>query len=165
MQRLWSPWRSQYIDTFKKPKKRQKRSLFAQAARGGNDTKHMIVWRGTHCFVIMNRFPYNSGHLMVVPFRQVSGFGSLRAEELTEIMTATQRSIRALDAVMHPTGYNFGANIGRVSGAGIDDHIHFHIVPRWNGDTNFMPVLADTKVVSEDMKKTLRKLQKAFRHA
>ena len=110
----------------------------------------------------MNRYPYNSGHLMVVPNRQTGSIQDLSAEELTEIMQTVQRSIRALDAVMGPQGYNLGANLGRVSGAGVDNHVHFHIVPRWNGDTNFMPVLADMKVISEDMRKTLKKLQKYF---
>ena len=164
MQRMWSPWRSKYIATFKSPKKKGKRSLFTTALRGRDDTKHLIVWRGEHCFVIMNRFPYNSGHLLIVPYRQVSDIRDLRGEELAEIMTTVQRSVRALDAVMRPQGYNFGANFGRVSGAGIEDHVHFHIVPRWNGDTNFMPILADTKVVSEDMRRTLKNLQKAFKN-
>ena len=165
MQRLWSPWRSQYIATFKKPKSRRKSSLFTDAVRDGDDSRHLIVWRGKTCFVIMNRFPYNSGHLMIVPYRQVVDLRALSPEELTEIMVTAQRCVRALDEVMGAQGYNFGANLGHVSGAGIDNHIHFHLVPRWNGDTNFMPVLADTKVVSEDMKRTLRKLKKAFKHA
>jgi len=165
VQRMWSPWRSQYIDSFKGKgkKKSTKKSLFTEAWNSRSDDKNLIVWRGRHCFVIMNRYPYNSGHLMVVPYRQTSDFQDLTPEELGEIMSTVQRAIGALNATMGPQGFNFGANIGRVSGAGVDDHIHFHLVPRWNGDTNFMPVLADTKVISEDMRKTLKKLQKAFR--
>jgi ATP adenylyltransferase len=165
MKRLWSPWRSQYIASFKTPSRAKKgsASFFTVARKGRADDKNLIVWRGTSCFVIMNRYPYNSGHLMVVPNRQTGSLQDLTAEELTEIMLTVQRSIRALDAVMGPQGYNFGANLGRVSGAGVDTHVHFHIVPRWNGDTNFMPVLADTKVISEDMKNTLKKLKKFFR--
>ncbi len=165
MKRMWSPWRSEYIASFKtasRPKKGSE-SFFTAARKGRADDKNLIVWRGTSCFVIMNRYPYNSGHLMVVPNRQTGSLQDLSQEELTEIMLTVQRSIRALDAVMRPQGYNFGANLGRVSGAGVDTHVHFHIVPRWNGDTNFMPVLADTKVISEDMNKTLKKLQKFFR--
>ncbi len=164
MDRIWSPWRSQYIATFKKPKKKRKKgeSLFTAAYKAGNDRKHMIVWRGEYCFLIMNRYPYNSGHLMVVPYRQISDFQSLTSEELVEMMEAVQRSMKVLNDLMHPHGFNLGANIGRVSGAGVDDHVHFHIVPRWNGDTNFMPVLADTKVVSEEMEQTYRALKKAF---
>lgn len=162
---MWSPWRSQYIDSFKGKgkKKSTKKSLFTEAWNSRSDDKNLIVWRGRHCFVIMNRYPYNSGHLMVVPYRQTSDFQDLTPEELGEIMSTVQRAIGVLNDTMGPQGFNFGANIGRVSGAGVDDHIHFHLVPRWNGDTNFMPVLADTKVISEDMRKTLKKLQKAFR--
>jgi ATP adenylyltransferase len=110
----------------------------------------------------MNLYPYNSGHLMIVPNRQTRRFEDLSEEELSEIMVTAQRAMRALGRIMNPHGYNFGANIGRASGAGIDDHIHFHIVPRWNGDTNFMPVFADAKIISEDMQSTLRKLRKVF---
>jgi ATP adenylyltransferase len=165
VQRMWSPWRSQYIDSFKGKgkKKSTKKSLFTEAWNSRSDDKNLIVWRGRHCFVIMNRYPYNSGHIMVVPYRQTSDFQDLTPEELGEIMSTVQRAIGVLNVTMGPQGFNFGANIGRVSGAGVDDHIHFHLVPRWNGDTNFMPVLADTKVISEDMRKTLKKLQKAFR--
>ena len=99
---------------------------------------------------------------MIVPYRQTSDIQELSLVELAEVMQMSQRAMRALDIVMHPQGYNFGANIGRASGAGIDEHVHFHVVPRWNGDTNFMPVLADTKVISEDMKSTLKKLRNAF---
>lgn len=164
MQRMWSPWRSRYIDTFKKPRKTGGASLFTTAAKARDDTKHLIVWRSQYCFVIMNRYPYNSGHLMIVPYRQLADFQALSPEELLDVMTTAQRAIRALDRVMGAQGYNFGSNLGRASGAGIDEHVHFHIVPRWNGDTNFMPVLADTKVISEDMRQTLRKLQKAFKN-
>jgi ATP adenylyltransferase len=163
MQRMWSPWRSEYIETFKKPAKRKRGgSLFSAALHAKDDDKHLIVWRGEHCFVIMNRYPYNSGHLMIVPNRVTSSFESLTLVELAEIMQTAQRVMKALHTVMGPQGYNFGANIGRASGAGVDDHIHFHIVPRWNGDTNFMPVLGDTKVISEDMKTTLKKLRRAL---
>ena len=162
MKRMWSPWRSKYIESFKKPAKKRKESLFTSALRAKKDDKKLILWRGKHCFVIMNLFPYNSGHLMIVPYRQASGFGELTSPELIEIMQTAQRAMKALDKVMRPQGYNFGANIGRASGAGVDDHIHFHIVPRWTGDTNFMPVLANTKLISEDMRVTLRKLRKVF---
>jgi ATP adenylyltransferase len=166
MQRMWSPWRSQYIQSFsKKPRAKVKgSSLFSAALRARNDDRNLIVWRGKRCFVIMNRYPYNSGHLMIVPNRQVRDLRDLTDEELLEIMQTARTAMDALDAEMHPHGYNFGANCGRVSGAGIDDHIHFHIVPRWNGDTNFMPVLADTKVISEDIAASLKKLRKHFKN-
>lgn len=164
MRRMWSPWRSKYIETFKKPSKARTsgETLFTAALRSKSDEKNFIVWRGEHCFVIMNRYPYNSGHLMIVPNKRASTLQDLTLVELVEIMQTTQRAMRALERVMSPQGYNFGANIGRASGAGVDDHIHFHVVPRWNGDTNFMTTLADTKVISDDMKDTLRKLREAF---
>jgi ATP adenylyltransferase len=165
MQRMWSPWRSQYIGSFKKSARRASKrspSLFTKAWKAHEDDRHLIVWRGTTCFVIMNRYPYNSGHLMVVPYRQAADLRDLTLAELAEIMQTVQRAIGALEEVMGPQGFNVGANLGRASGAGVDNHIHFHIVPRWNGDTNFLPVLSDTKVISEDMQKTFRQLRKAF---
>ena len=165
MQRMWSPWRSKYLATFNEPVRKRKKpvSLFAAPLKSRDDSKNLIVWRGQHCFVMMNRYPYNSGHLLIVPNRQTATMEDLTLVELAEMMQSTQRAIRALNIIMKPQGYNFGANLGRMSGAGIDNHVHFHLVPRWNGDTNFMPVLADTKVISEEMKATLKKLQKAFK--
>ena len=163
MKRMWSPWRSKYIETFKKPPKKKKgESLFTSALNAGRDDKHHIVWRGKHCFVIMNLYQYNSGHLMIIPYRQTGKFEDLTEQEMTEIMLTARRAMKALHKVMKPQGYNFGANIGRASGAGVDDHIHFHVVPRWNGDTNFMPVLSNAKVISEDMRTTLKKIRKVF---
>lgn len=166
MRHLWSPWRSRYIGTFRNERSRRgKASLFTAAWKSGDDERNLILWRGTSCFVIMNRYPYNSGHLMVVPYRQVGDFQSLTLVELAEMMQVVQRAVGALNAVLGPHGYNIGANLGRVAGAGIEDHVHFHVVPRWNGDTNFMPVLGDTKVVSEEMRRTYKKLRKAFGNA
>ncbi len=166
MQHLWSPWRSKYVGTFRKESKRKgAASLFTAAWKSGNDARNLIVWRGSSCFVIMNRYPYNSGHLMIVPYRQVGDFRDLTLVELAEMMQAAQRAVGVLEAVMGPQGYNIGANLGRAAGAGVEEHVHFHVVPRWSGDTNFMPVLGDTKVVSEDMRKTFRKMRKAFRNA
>ncbi len=166
MQRLWSPWRSKYVGTFRGESKRKKKaSLFTLAWQSANDAENLIVWRGTTCFVLMNRYPYNSGHMMIVPYRQVSDFRDLTLVELAELMQAAQKAVGALNEVMGPHGYNIGANLGRVAGAGIENHVHFHVVPRWNGDTNFMPVLGDTKVVSEEMRKTFKKLRKAFKNA
>jgi ATP adenylyltransferase len=163
MKRLHSPWRSAYIASFTRPVKRKAgETLFTAALKARRDDEHLIVWRGRRCFVIMNRYPYNSGHLMIVPNRRTATLEDLSPAELAEVMSAVKRAKRALDRVMKPHGYNFGANFGRVAGAGIDDHIHFHLVPRWNGDTNFMPVLADTKVISEEISETMRKLRKFF---
>ena len=160
MKRLFSPWRSKYIASFSAP--RSSSCLFCRIAREKKDDKNLVVARGKHCYAVMNLYPYNSGHVMVVPYRHTSRFEALSSEEYAEVMQLTARLKKGLEKVSHPQGFNFGGNFGRVAGAGIDKHIHFHLVPRWSGDTNFMPVLADTKMISEDMKKTWRKLRKAL---
>ncbi|MBX2989686.1 MAG: HIT domain-containing protein [Bacteroidetes bacterium] len=167
MKRMWSPWRSAYLETFKDPPKKSKsrKSIFIRALEENDDDKHFIVHRGKHCFVILNLYPYNSGHLMVVPYKQTGRFDRLSDAEIAEAMKLVRISINALDKNMKPEGFNFGANLGRVAGAGVKGHVHFHIVPRWNGDTNFMPVLSDTKVISEDMRTTMLKLRRAFKQA
>ncbi len=165
MKRMWSPWRSAYIQTFKDPQKKTRKrggSIFTAALAENDDDKHFIIWRGKYCFLIMNLYPYNSGHLMVVPYRQTGRFDALTDTELKEIMSTIRRAIAALEDEMTPEGFNIGVNLGRAAGAGVNGHVHFHIVPRWNGDTNFMPTLTDTKVISEDMRTTLLKLRRAF---
>lgn len=163
MKRLHSPWRSQYIATFKDEKPKKGESLFTALLRQKKDAKNLIVLRKDRCFVMMNLYPYNSGHLMVVPYRQTAELADLGTDELTDIMETLQQMQQVLTTMLKPHGFNIGANIGRVAGAGIDDHIHFHIVPRWNGDTNFMPTLADVKVVSEDMRSMYKKLVSAVK--
>lgn len=158
MKRMFSPWRSKYIASFKNEKPRKGESLFTGLLREKKDAKNFVIVRKQTCFVMMNLYPYNSGHLMVIPYRQTADIGDLTGEEYTEIMETTAQMIGILKKVMNPHGFNFGANIGRAAGAGVDDHIHFHIVPRWNGDTNFMPTLGDVKVVSEEMKSTYKKI-------
>ncbi len=164
MRRMFSPWRSQYIASFRTPQKRRagKESIFTLALKAGDDDAQLIVWRSRLCFVILNRYPYNSGHLMVVPNRQTPDILDLNAEELADLMATVQRAVRVLRDAIAPEGFNLGVNLGRAGGAGVASHVHFHIVPRWNGDTNFMPVVGEVKVISEDMKATLRKLRKAF---
>ncbi len=163
MERLHSPWRSKYIATFKDEKPRAGESLFTRIFREKKDKKNLVVVRKKHCFVMMNLYPYNSGHLMIVPNKQTAEMNNLSKEELNEIMQTSSEMIELLKKILNPHGFNFGANLGRVAGAGIDDHIHFHIVPRWNGDTNFMPVIGDVKVVSEEIKTTYRKLCKLIK--
>jgi ATP adenylyltransferase len=163
MKRLFSPWRSKYIATFKDEKPKKGESLFTRILRQNKDVKNLVIIRKEHCFVMMNLYPYNSGHLMVVPYTQTPTMKGLTAETMTEIMQTLAEMQEILTMVMKPHGFNIGANIGRVAGAGIDDHIHFHIVPRWNGDTNFMPTLGDVKVVSEEMKASYAKIVKALR--
>ena len=157
MKRLFSPWRSAYIRTFKHEKK-SKKCLFCRIAKEKKDAKNLVVWRGKTCFALMNLFPYNAGHLLVVPYKHTSQFENLSVEEYAETMKATARCIKALKKLSAPHGFNVGMNLGRVAGAGIEHHVHIHIVPRWNGDTNFLPVLSDTKMISEDMRTMRKKL-------
>lgn len=162
MERLYSPWRSKYIESFSNSEHDKNFCVLCEAFRAQDDDGHRIVTRGKLCFVIMNLYPYNSGHLLIVPFRHIPSIIDLTAEESLEVMVLIKRMMNALQQVSHPDGFNIGSNVGRNAGAGIDQHIHFHIVPRWNGDTNFMPVLADTKLISEDLDLTLQRLRKAL---
>jgi ATP adenylyltransferase len=159
MKRLYSPWRSQYIESFAHQDPHDTTCVLCTAHTDKRDDDRYIVTRGRYCYVVMNLYPYNSGHLMIVPYRHIASLRDLTDEESLEIMRLLKRMAAALEKVSHPDGFNCGSNIGRTAGAGIDQHIHFHIVPRWNGDTNFLPVLADTKMISEDMRETLRKLR------
>jgi ATP adenylyltransferase len=161
MKRLFSPWRSAYIQTFKSSMK-SKQCLFCRIEASRSDEKNLIVWRGKHCYVVMNLFPYNAGHVLIVPYKHTPEFGALTADENAEVMHTTARCMKALKKLSRPHGFNFGANLGRVAGAGIERHVHFHLVPRWNGDTNFLPVLSDTKLVSEDLRKTCKELKGLF---
>jgi ATP adenylyltransferase len=163
MKRLFSPWRSKYISTFKNEKPRKGESLFTRILREKKDDKNYIISRKEHCFVMMNLYPYNSGHIMIIPYHQTADLSDLTTAELSEIMETTKQMFTILRKILKPHGFNFGANLGRVAGAGVDDHIHFHIVPRWNGDTNFMPTLGDVKVVSEDMRSTFKKIKKEIK--
>jgi ATP adenylyltransferase len=163
MDRLFSPWRSKYIESFSQTEEEQGGCVFCRAAAGDNDDAHFIVERGKSCFVIMNLFPYNSGHVMVVPYRHTGEFTDLDDGEMLEVSQYLRRLVASMRTVSHPDGFNIGSNLGRSAGAGIDQHVHFHLVPRWAGDTNFMPILADTKMISEDMLDTLRKLRAALK--
>ncbi len=155
MKRLWAPWRIEYI-LMEKPKE----CIFCKAIKENKDDENLILYRGKHSFIILNRFPYNSGHLMIVPYRHVKDIEDLNEEETTEMFILTQRSVKLLKTALNPDGFNIGINIGRVAGAGIESHIHIHIVPRWNGDTNFMPILSDTKVINQYLIETLEVLKK-----
>lgn len=162
MEKLWSPWRSNYIESFNRDKK-SNGCIFCDAINQDvNDKNSLKVFDNKLCYVILNLFPYNSGHLMVVPKRHVSNLNLLDDNELSEMMGTIKLAIKALDIIMKPQGFNFGANLGKAAGAGIDDHIHFHLVPRWNGDTNFMPVLGETKIISQDLIRTKQNLIEAF---
>lgn len=162
MEKLWSPWRSQYIESFKDSKAKSG-CVFCNAAEEDiADETSLVVAKGELTITVLNLYPYNNGHVMVVPKRHLSSFDQLTKEEKAEVMDKLDYTIRALKICSRPEGFNVGANLGQVSGAGIADHIHFHIVPRWNGDTNFMPVLGEVKVLSQDLLATKRALLDAF---
>ena len=162
MEKMWSPWRSEYIESFKN-KPADTECIFCAAVKQNiDDNNSLVVFKGTDAFVVLNLFPYNNGHLMIVPNRHISKLTELTAEENSEIMYLVQKSSEALNIVMSPHGFNMGANIGKAAGAGIDTHLHFHIVPRWNGDTNFMPTLGKVKVISQDLLRTKKDLIEAY---
>jgi ATP adenylyltransferase len=159
---MYSPWRSKYIATFKEPEKEKPKggSIFADIAPE-DDEARLVVYRGKTCFIIMNLYPYNAGHLMVLPYRVTPDLNSLSSEEKLDMMNLTELAVDALAETIKPHGFNIGANLGAVSGGSVDTHIHLHIVPRWNGDTNFMPVLGDVKVISNDMTEMYHQLRAA----
>ena len=157
---MWAPWRLEYIQNADKNKDR---CIFCDKPKQKNDKDNLIVHKDEHCFIILNKYPYNNGHLMVVPYEHKSDILDLSDAVLLNIQNVIQKAIRALKKTMEPHGFNIGVNMGRPAGAGIADHIHYHIVPRWNGDTNYMPILSDTKVVSEALDQTWEKLSKEFK--
>lgn len=142
--------------------KQTENCIFCDFPRENDDEKHLIAHRSRSCFVILNKFPYNNGHVMVVPFRHTGDFLALDDKELLDIQKTIQKTIQVLRNTVHPHAMNIGMNLGRTAGAGIDKHLHYHIVPRWDGDTNFMPVISDTKVISESLKATWTKLREEF---
>jgi ATP adenylyltransferase len=158
VEKLWSPWRSNYIESFKDASDNAE-CVFCSAPKDDlkNDNS-LVLYKGKFCFIMMNLYPYNNGHLMMIPYRHVSDYTELTKEELNEITELNKKAILALKEVMSPHGFNFGANIGQASGAGIHTHLHFHLVPRWNGDTNFMTVLGEVKIISQDLLVTKKKL-------
>jgi ATP adenylyltransferase len=163
MDKLWSPWRSQYIESFKdEPKDFTEDSLFTRILKQDKDKENYILHRGRTCFIIMNLYPYNSGHLMIVPYKQAKDINELDNETRLELLELIDTGCKTLTDALKPHGFNIGANLGRVAGAGVEHHIHFHIVPRWNGDTNFMPVLNEVKIISEAMNETYEKLKKSL---
>lgn len=163
MEKLWSPWRSQYIENLNNDK-RPDECVFCNRQNEDCDAPDsLVIVKNKLTFTVLNLYPYNNGHLMVVPYRHTSDFLSLTEEENAEIMRELQKAQKMLAETYHPDGYNIGANLGKVSGAGIDSHIHFHIVPRWNGDTNFMPILGEVKILSEDLLNSKKKLREVYK--
>ena len=160
MEIKWTPWRAAYI-------KRDEDSNDAGcplcvAYRAGNDVERLVLSRGQHNYVLMNLYPYNPGHLMVVPYDHTANFDALPAHTVAEMMNLGQICTRILAAAMQPHGFNLGMNLGRVAGAGIDEHLHLHVVPRWNGDTNFLPLIGGVKLIPEAIDDTYAALRPYF---
>ena len=144
--RLWAPWRSTFLS-----QRGRRRCIFCAAKRKGDDRKLQVVARGAHVLALLNRYPYNNGHVMIAPYRHVGQLQALKAAEWLESLRLSQQLMARLTKAIRPDGFNVGMNLGRVAGAGFPGHLHLHIVPRWNGDTNFMPILGGTKVVSQSL--------------
>jgi ATP adenylyltransferase len=159
LDRLWSPWRMGYVATASKPSG----CLFCAVAKGRDDRAHLVLARRPHGVLMLNRFPYNPAHLMVAVRRHVGRFHALTGQERIDLLDLTALAERALAAEYHPHGVNVGANLGRVAGAGFPGHLHLHLVPRWNGDTNFMPTVAGTRVLPESLTRTWSRLRAAIR--
>ncbi len=158
MDHLWAPWRIDYI----LGKEREPGCIFCTKPASSEDEENLIAHRAKGAYTIMNKFPYNNGHLLVVPYRHVSDICLLTTEENSLLVQEVTRAIEALRKVMNPDGFNVGINLGVVAGAGIAEHVHYHVVPRWNGDTNIMPVLADVRVIPQHLRETRQKIYEAF---
>jgi len=155
MYRLWAPWRSQYVKG-----EREEGCIFCKKPQENKDEENYILLRGKTCLVMLNIFPYNNGHLMIAPYRHISSLEQMNSKESGEMMELLRRMIKVLREALQPEGFNVGMNLGRAGGAGVVDHIHLHIVPRWVGDYNFMPLLSETKVIPEALEQTYKELKK-----
>lgn len=158
MERIWAPWRIDYIVGEQK----ESGCIFCTKPASDRDDDNLIVHRADGAFTMMNKFPYNNGHLLIAPYRHVSDICALSAQENNLLIQEVCRAIQTLRLVMHAEGFNVGINMGKVAGAGYEDHVHYHIVPRWKGDTNILPVLADVKVIPEHLRSTCTNLREAF---
>jgi ATP adenylyltransferase len=158
MEHIWSPWRFKYIASIDQ----EQGCVFCRAARAGDDREMLVVHRAGLNFVILNLFPYTSGHLMVVPYEHTASLAAISEATSTEMMELAKRAQTALDREYRPDGYNIGMNLGKSAGAGVADHLHLHLVPRWAGDANFVSVIGETRVLPEDLQTTYDKLRKHF---
>ena len=157
MQQMWTPWRMAYIRREKRPG-----CIFCEMLEAEDDRTQLILHRGELSFLVLNKYPYNNGHLMSVPYRHVDALEALSAAESAEVMTLAALGVRTLRRSANPHGFNLGINIGKVAGAGVLDHLHMHVVPRWEGDSNFMPVLADVRLIPQDLFETYDELKAAL---
>ena len=160
METLHAPWRIEYI-LAPKPALSEE-SLFTRIAQSNDDEANLVIARDRTCFALLNRYPYTGGHLMVVPYKQAVDFNGLMDEEITDLMRLLRRCQNALSRIMKPDGFNIGSNLGKVAGAGIAEHLHIHVVPRWSGDTNFMPVIANATVVPQALTELAGQLRAAL---
>ena len=158
MEKLWAPWRMKYI---KQEKGRE--CIFCVLPSQNQDEKNYILYRGTLSFIIMNTYPYSNGHLMICPYKHLACLSDLKSGEMVEMGKLTQNCIEILRSIYRAQGFNVGVNLGKAGGAGFDEHVHTHIVPRWTGDTNFMPVLSEVKVQPEHLREGYQKLQPLFK--
>ncbi len=157
MKHIWAPWRMEYIQG-----KKTEGCILCEAPVRNSDEENYILFRGEKNFIIMNSYPYNPGHLMIVPYRHLASLEELTDEERHEHVDIVSQSVEVLRRVFAPGGFNLGTNIGKIAGAGIEDHVHTHIVPRWQGDTNFMPVISEVRVIPEALAETYQKLKAEF---
>ena len=158
MENLWAPWRMEYILG-----KREPYCIFCPEGNGHSDEERLILHRGRLVMVMMNKFPYNNGHLLIAPWRHVANLEELTEEEMTQIMQGLKITTQVLRKIMHPDGFNVGLNLGSAGGAGVEGHLHFHAVPRWQGDTNFLTVFGDVRSIPEHLKQTYEKLLPYFK--
>ena len=153
MKPLWAPWRMEYVSSPKSDT-----NIFEEKSKSNDDRENLVLYRGKLSFILMNLYPYNNGHLLIAPYRKVNTLEKLNAEENSEIMKLSQESMKVLRSTMNADGFNLGLNIGKAAGAGIEEHLHFHIVPRWNGDNNFMPSIGNTKVMVQSLEDSYQML-------
>ena len=157
MKNLWAPWRKEFILS-----KKEENCFFCEAIKDNQDRKNLVLYRGKECFCILNKYPYNNGHLMIAPKMHKDDLSKLNDSEMLELLTLSRDVKNILAKKLKPEGFNLGINFGKVAGAGVEDHIHVHLVPRWTGDTNFMPVIAETKVISQSLDDLYLELKECF---
>lgn len=155
MNKIWAPWRIKYIKKIK-----NRKCIFCLSKNKKMDKKRFVIIRQKYSFSILNTFPYNNGHFMVCPIRHVKKLEQLRQEEILDIFDVIKKTNKLMDKILKPAGYNIGINFGKISGAGVDNHLHIHVVPRWQGDTNFMPIISNTKVISQSLNDLYNELLK-----
>lgn len=166
METLYSPWRTEFMTSHEQSTKpddgSEEHCIFCRFPKENEDEKRYILEHGKYSYVIMNLYPYNPGHLLVIPYRHNHDYNTMTPEEFAEVMRFTQKGTAVLTELMHPHGFNIGMNVGKTAGAGIDSHLHMHVVPRWEGDTNFMPVFGGARVLSQSLPDTYKMIKKAW---